>query len=192
MVMRPSSSFVAPFSLALLSIALLCGPAGRAMSQTATGATSLPGVTVIAPQQAARPLRPAPAARPERAAPRPQPAASREPAPAAVASRSTAPAPAPAQNSVMARLAALERTSGSCLDGCQSSFKRGNAPWHGCSLSGDVFSTTCRNPRNYKSYLECRETGLFLGWRHNDVRWYCSSLDLAGYFKVADARRGGR
>jgi hypothetical protein len=92
----------------------------------------------------------------------------------------------------MAKLAALERSSGSCLDGCQTSFKRGNAPWHGCSLSGDNFSTTCRNPRNYKSYIECRDTGLFLGWRPNDVRWYCSSLDAAGHFRVADARRPGR
>jgi hypothetical protein len=92
----------------------------------------------------------------------------------------------------MARLAALERTSGSCLDGCQTSFKYGNAPWHGCSLSGDAFSTTCRNPRGYKSYIECRDTGLFLGWRPNDVRWYCSSLDAAGHFRVADARRAGR
>jgi hypothetical protein len=190
MVMRPSSSFAAPFSVALLATALLCGPGGTALSQTATGsATALPGVTVIAPQQAARPLKPEPAARPERAAARRQAAAT------PVASRRTSPVtstPSPAPNSVMAKLAALERSSGSCLDGCQTSFKRGSAPWHGCSLSGDAFSTTCRNPRNYKSYIECRDTGLFLGWRPNDVRWYCSSLDAAGHFRVADARRAGR
>jgi hypothetical protein len=53
MVMRLSSSVVAPFGVAVLSIVLLCGPAA---SQTATGsAATLPPVTVEAPKQAARP-----------------------------------------------------------------------------------------------------------------------------------------
>jgi hypothetical protein len=92
----------------------------------------------------------------------------------------------------MAKFAALERTSSSCAGGCVTSFRTGNAPWVGCSGSGDLFSTTCRNVRNYKTYFECRDGGMFLGWRNNDVWWYCSSLAAAGHFKVADARRPGR
>jgi hypothetical protein len=62
--------------------------------------------------------------------------------------------------------------------------KYGNQPWNGCSAaSGNspVFSPTCRNVRNYKTYEECRETGQFLGGDHrgSGVWWYCSSL-LAG------------
>jgi hypothetical protein len=81
----------------------------------------------------------------------------------------------------MAKFAAIERTSSSCNDGCESSFKRGNQPWIGCSTTGAEFgfSPTCRNGRNYKTYFECRDGGLFLGARNNEVWWYCSSL-LAG------------
>ena len=100
----------------------------------------------------------------------------------------------------MARLAALERTSSNCTDGCQTSFKYGNQPWNGCSASSGNspdFSPTCRNVRNYKTYEECRETGLFLGADYRGVWWYCSSLlaggKLAGEkYQVAELKRSGR
>src|SRR5882757_7866183 len=169
-VMRISSSLVAPSALAVLSTVLL---SGTAASQTATGPTNqLPSITVQAPKQVARPHRPVAgaagantvAARPTSPAPQTPPTTAQKPAP----------------GSVMARIAALEKTSSNCTDGCQTSFKYGNQPWNGCSGSGDLLSTTCRNGRNYKTYQECRETGMFLGARQPEVWWYCSSLHAGG------------
>ena len=90
----------------------------------------------------------------------------------------------------MAKIAALEKTSSNCTDGCQTSFKYGNQPWNGCSgSSGDfTLSTTCRNGRNYKTYQECRETGMFLAWRQYEVWWYCSSLHAAGKLSGRSSR----
>jgi hypothetical protein len=190
--MRISSSLVAPSAVAVLSTVLL---SGTATSQTATGPTNqLPGITVVAPKQAARP-----AARPQRQAP---------PVANTVAARPTTPAPQtpqtsaqkPAPGSVMARIAAIEKTSSNCTDGCQTSFKYGNQPWNGCSgSSGDfTLSTTCRNVGNYKTYQECRETGMFLAWRQWEVWWYCSSLHAGGKLagekqqQVAGLKRSGR
>jgi hypothetical protein len=180
---RGRRSLAASSTVAILSTALLCGLSGRAMSQT-----QLPGVTVVAPKQVARPHR--------RLTKRPQAAN-------AVASRpisSPAQTTAPAQGSVMARLAAIERTSSNCTDGCQTSFKYGNQPWNGCSgSSGDfTLSTTCRNVRNFKTYQECRETGMFLAWRQYEVWWYCSSLHAGGklsgekQLEVTELKRSGR
>jgi len=182
--MRLSSSFVAPSAVAILSTALLCGPSGTAISQTATGsATPLPSITVEAPRQVARPQRPARGA--NTVTSRPIPRATQE--------------PAPAKGSVMAKLAALEKTSSNCTDGCQTSFKYGNQPWNGCSVSGGDFtlSTTCRNARNYKTYSECQDTGMFLGWKNHEVWWYCSSLHAGGKLagekhQVAELKRPGR
>jgi hypothetical protein len=171
-VMRMSSSLVAPSAVALLSIALLCGLGGPAMSQSSS--TSLPSVTVQAPSQVARP--------PHKPVQSANTGAGRRAARAARTSAQTATRMAPpAPGSVMARLAQLERTSSSCADGCISSFKHGNQPWNGCSVSGAEFgfSATCRNVRNYKTYYECKDTTQFLGWRNSDAWWYCSSL-LAG------------
>jgi len=97
----------------------------------------------------------------------------------------------------MAKLAALERTSSSCSDGCATSFKYGNQPWNGCSTTGDVHSTTCRNGRNYKTYIECMDGGRFLAWRNAEMRWYCSSLHAGGKLagekvQVAELKRSGR
>jgi hypothetical protein len=174
--MRPSSSFVAPSSIAILSTALLCSLSGTAMSQTATGAaTPLPSITVVAPKQVARQV-------------------ARPPQEATVASRLTSPTPQtppPAQGSVLAKLAALEKTSSNCTDGCQTSFKDGNKPWNGCSLGcGYNFSATCRNVQNFKTYVECSDYGYFLAWRQTEIWWYCSSLVGAGKYKVAE--RSGR
>jgi hypothetical protein len=105
----------------------------------------------------------------------------------------------PAPGSVMARIAALEKTSGSCNDGCQTSFKYGNQPWNGCSLSSGDFtlSTTCKNGRNFKTYQECSETVMFLAWRQSDAWWYCSSLHAARKLsgenvQVAELKRSRR
>jgi hypothetical protein len=174
--MQWSSGFVPPSAVAILSAALLGALGGTAVSQTAGSPTSLPSVTVVAPKHVtARPYR-------------------REQAANIGAGRRRAPAtqtPPPAPGSVMAKLAEIERTSSNCTDGCQSSFKYGNQPWNGCSTTGDNFSPTCRNVRNFKTYSECTEHALLTGWHPNAVWWYCTSL-LAGKYKVAELRRPGR
>ena len=188
--MRLSSSVVAPSAVAILSTALLCGPSGPAMSQT-----QLPSVTIVAPKPVARPQ--SPAATPQRPPPVATTVASRPTPPPAQAPSAPPQKPAPAKDSVMAKLAALEKTSSSCTDGCQTSFKYGNQPWNGCSTTGDIFSATCRNVRNYKTYFECRDTGLFLAWRNAEVWWYCSSLLAGGKLagekvQVAELKRSAR
>ena len=188
--MRSSSSFVAT---SILSTALLCSLSGTAMSQTATGsAPQLPSVTVEAPKQVARPhrsverpQRPARVANTGRAA---NPGASR-------GTWSTAQTPSPAPGSVMGQIAKLEKSASSCNGGCETSFKSGNAPWVGCSASGGYFSTfsaTCTDTLTYKSYLECKDTKVFLGWDRNRAWWYCSSLAAGGKFQVAELKRSRR
>jgi hypothetical protein len=180
-----SSCLVAPSAVFILSTALLCGLSDTAVSQTETGsATPLPSITVVAPKQLARPHRPQQAARPQRLRQVASTVASRP--------RPTTQTPSPAQGSVLAKLAALEKTSSNCTDGCQTSFKYGNQPWNGCSTTGDTFSPTCRNARNYKTYSECRESGLFLGWRNNEIWWYCTSLAAGQKYQVAELKRSGR
>jgi hypothetical protein len=188
MVMK-SSGFVVLLAVAFLSTALL---SGTAIAQAATGsANQLPGITVVAPKQVARPV-----ARPQRQAP---------PVANTVAARPTSPAPQtpptsaqkPASGSVMARIAAIEKTSSNCTDGCQTSFKYGNQPWNGCSGSSGATSATCRNVGDYKTYQECRETGMFLAWRYYEVWWYCSSLHAGGKLsgeklQIAEVKRSGR
>src|ERR1700692_4133675 len=96
MTMRLSPSLVARSPVAILSTVLLCGLNGTAVSQTATGsATPLPAIMIDAPKQVARPNRP-------------------KLVTTTVASRPTPPTsqtPSPAQGSVLATLAALEKTS---------------------------------------------------------------------------------
>ena len=188
-VMRMSSSIVAPSTVALVSTILLCGLTSTAMSQT-TPSSALPSVTVAAPKQAARPHH-----RPVRTA---NSGAGYRRAPAVQATTQTG-AGTPAPGSVMARIKELERTSSNCADGCQTSFKYGNQPWNGCSGSGGPFtlSTTCRNVRNFKTYVECTETGVFLAWKTHEVWWYCTSLLAGGKLsgermQVADVMRSGR
>ena len=187
--MRMSSSFVAPSALAILATALFFSLTGAAMSQTTPGSSSsLPSVTVQAPNQVAR-HKPVQSA--NTGAGRWTARATRTRA----ATRTSSYAP----GSVMAKLDELERTSSNCTDGCISSFKYGNQPWNGCSVSGAEFgfSNTCRNVRNYKTYYECKDTTQFLGWRNADAWWYCSSL-LAGRklpgekVQVAELKRSGR
>jgi hypothetical protein len=190
--MRLSSSFAAPSAVAILSTALLCGPSGTAVSQTATGsAATLPTVTVQAPKQVARPHRP------EREA---NTVASHR----ASASRRTSltdqtpssisqvrPGP---PGSVLGRLAKLEKSSSSCNGGCETSFKTGNAPWVGCSFSTGGYATalaspTCTDTLTYKSFADCLDTKRFVGWDHPRAWLICRSLAAGGKFKVAELQR---
>jgi hypothetical protein len=173
-----------------MSTVLLCGFSDTALSQT-TPSPTLPGVTVVSPKQVARPHhRPVQTANTGVGYRRAR----------AVRTTTETAARAPAPGSIMARLKELERTSSNCTDGCQTSFKYGNQPWNGCSLSGGFLgplSTTCRNVRNFKTYQECRENGLFLAAKDYEVWWYCSSLLAGGKlsgekYKVADLKRPGR
>jgi hypothetical protein len=185
--MRLSSRFVAPSAVAILSTALLCGLSGPAVSQTATGVTSLPTVTVIAPKQAARPHRP------ERVAPRRTSSTARTPT--AQTSSATPEAIVDGPGSPLGKLARLEKLSSSCNDGCETSFKTGNAPWVGCSESAGYFGTfsaTCKDTLTYASYRGCMDTKMFLGWDRNRSWWYCTSMLVGGKFRVAELKRSAR
>jgi hypothetical protein len=168
--MRASLLLVAGLAVAILSTALLlCGLSGTAMSQTATppggAASSLPDIVVEAPKQVARPQKPKHRAVAHSTVSRP--------------TSVTTETPSAAPESVSAKLAKLASATGSCVGGCQSSFRSGDAPWHGCSSSGwPALSPTCRNTGNFKTYAECTQAGLLMGWRVNEVPWYCSSLAL--------------
>ena len=173
--MKLSSRFVAPTAVAFLSTVLLCGPAA---SQTATGSSApLPSVTVDAPKQAARPNRPKEVEGSRVAAHRTSLAGH--------TSSSGARTPSPAPDTVLGRIAKLERSSSSCNGGCETSVRQGNAPWVGCSLSSGenstgAFSATCRDTLTYRTYAECTSTKIFLGWIPREARWHCSSLLAAG------------
>jgi hypothetical protein len=179
--MRLSSGFVAPSAVAVLSTVLLWGPAA---SQTATPAAApLPTITVDAPKQASRPHRPKEVA---------STVASRRASSAARAPSSSGQTREAAQGPILRRIAKLEKAATSCNGGCETSFKSGNAPWVGCSISGGYFSTyssTCRDTLTYKSFLDCTETKVFLGWETRRVLWYCNSLQASGQFQVAELKR---
>lgn len=169
--MRFSSRSISSLAVAILSIALPLCLTGQAMSQTATpsGATPLPTITVQAPKRVAKPQKPAPRAVVRNTV-------RNTVSPGASPSRTT-PALTVAQESVLAKLARLERASGSCVGGCATSVRTGNQPWVGCSASGwPAYSSTCKNGRNFKSYVECTETSHFLAWRPMEYHWYCTSL----------------
>ena len=58
-----------------------------------------------------------------------------------------------------------------------SSFRSGNAPWVGCSVSaGYNLSSTCRNLANFKTYNECTAAAPKVGGTLLESWWYCSSL----------------
>jgi hypothetical protein len=162
--MRISSRSVASLAVAFASIGLLlCGLGGSEAATTPDGVSlSLPAVVVVAPKQSARPQKREPRTIDRStASPRTSPAAA-----------------APPTSPVSARLAKLASVTGSCVGGCATSFRSANAPWIGCSVSGGGYSSTCRNTRNYKTYDECKEGGLTLGWRSAEVAWGCTSLGL--------------
>ncbi|WP_247356164.1 hypothetical protein [Bradyrhizobium sp. 160] len=143
---------------------MLCAFGGTAMSQpTPPGADiHLPIVTVEAPKQIMR-SKPA-----HRVVARSSRSASISPASATAA-----------PNSDAAKLAKLAATTNNCVGGCQSSFKSGDKPWVGCNVSGGVYSATCRNIGNYRSYEECKEAGRLVGWRSGETSAYCSSVAIA-------------
>ena len=159
--MRISSRSVTRLAVAFSAIGLLlCGLGGSEAATTSDG--SLPAVVVEAPKQSARPQK-------------------REPRTivrSTVSPRTSPADAAPPASSISAKLARLASVTGSCVGGCATSFRTSNAPWHGCSVSGGVYSPTCRNTRNYKTYSECTEGGLVLGWRNAEAAWGCSSLGL--------------
>ena len=176
MVMRLSSSVVAPSAAAVLATVLLCGPA---VSQPTTDST--PSLPVISVERVARP--------PHRPTQGP-----------AQVPNLTRPvsfvvlAPTALPDSIQGKLATLEKASSSCNGGCETSFKSGNAPWVGCSQTGPEFSNfsaTCRDTITYKDYADCHDTKAFLGWDRKAIWWQCSSLLAGGKFKVAELGRSG-
>ena len=181
--MRSWSSFAAPSAVAILSTALLCGASGMALSQTETGPVApLPSITVDAPKQVATPHRPKQVT---------HAVASRRTSPTAQTSSSTEQTPSAAPDSVLGKIAKLERASSSCNGGCETSVRHGDAPWVGCSYSGgensvSAFSSTCRDTLTYRTYVECTQTKIFLGWIAREARWHCSGLLAAG--KLAGER----
>jgi hypothetical protein len=164
--MRFSSIFVTGPAVAILSVELLCGLSGTAMSQTAIAPGNvprlLPTLRVQEPKRVVRPRAHHAVAR------------------STVSRQTSQTAQTPsAPESISAKLAQLEKTASSCAGGCATSFRSGDKPWVGCSVSGwPTVSPTCRNVANYKSYAECVDAGLIVGWRTNEVGWYCSSLAL--------------
>ena len=170
MVMRLSSSLVAPSAAAVLATVLLCGPA---VSQPTTEPVpALPGISV---ERVARPPhKPAPVANLTR------------PVSFVVLAPTTLP------DSIQGKLATLEKASSSCNGGCETSFKSGNAPWVGCSQTGPEatnLSATCTDTLTYKDYADCHDTKSFLGWDKNKVWWHCTSLLSGGKFQVAELGR---
>jgi hypothetical protein len=182
--MRMSSSLVAPSVVAILSTSLLCGLSGTAASQT-TPSSTLPNITVTAPEQRARPPQ-----RQERAA-NTGATFRRGPAPR-TAAQTAGGTPSAARGPVMAKLARLEREASSCNDGCESSFPRGKDPWVGCSESVgyySVFSATCKDTLTHRDYAQCVETKMFLGWDRNRSWWYCTGMLGGGKFRLTAENR---
>jgi hypothetical protein len=183
-VVRMPSSLVAPSTVAILSTSLLCGLSGTAASQT-TPSSTLPSVTVTAPEQRARPSQ-----RQERTA---NTGAGLRRGPATRATAQTAGGtPSAARSPVMAKLARLEKEASSCNDGCESSFKRGKDPWVGCSEStgyNSVFSATCKDTLTHRDYVQCVETKMFLGLDRQRSWWYCNGMLAGGKFRVTAENR---
>ena len=99
-----------------------------------------------------------------------------------------------APNTVLGRIARLERSASSCNGGCETSYRVGNAPWVGCSYSGsepftNSVSPTCRDTLSYNTYAQCVETKICL------ARPQRKSVDLhqpAGWWQVARRKAGRR
>ena len=186
--MRMSSRSVAPSAVAFFSVAvLLCSPAS---SETAPGTAPLPSITVEAPKQVARP------SRPERVAH--TVVSRRRSSVRQTPSADDANTPTGGSGPPLVRIGRLEKMASNCNGGCESSLPHGGLPWVGCSESagGSIglgpFSITCRDNLTYKSYTDCLETKVFLGEYQNKARWTCSSLQIAGKFRVAELRRSRR
>ena len=190
--MRLSLGFAVPSTIALLSTVLLCSTSGTAMSQATAGSdTVLPPISVEAPKQMAKPT----------VVPRQGPATATSHRTAQrTTGASTAQAPVFAPNTVLGRIAKLERSATSCNGGCETSYRVGNAAWVGCSQSTEPnignFSPTCRDTLTYNTYAQCVDTKTLLGSTPRETRWLCSSLlaggKLAGEKQVAEIKPSGR
>jgi len=146
--MKTSSLFAASLAVAFLS---------QAATPSFCATTALPGVVVEAPKQVVRAEKPKPRA----------------------VTRNTAPFETSRISSADRELAKLPNAiTGSCVGGCQTSFRSGDRPWVGCSWSAGTLSLTCRNEGHYKTYNECTTAAVAIGWRGMEVSWYCSSLAL--------------
>jgi hypothetical protein len=146
-------------SLFVASVAVVCG-LRPAMSQT-DAASTLPDVVIGAPKHVAKPRPVVHSTMSHQASP--------------TASTPSATPTSPAER----ELAKLPNViTGSCADGCQTSFRSGDRPWVGCSWSSGMLSGTCRNEGHYKDYNACTTAALAIGWRSIEVSWYCSSLAL--------------
>lgn len=180
--MRFSFGFAVPSVVATLSAVLLCSTSGTAMSQP-TPNSSLPAVSVEAPKARTTVV------------PRHGPTTVTS---HRATGSSTAQNPVFAPDTALGRLARLERSASSCNGGCETSYRVGNAPWIGCSHSGEGFgvgnfSSTCRDTLSYNTYAQCFATKSFLGSKPAEARWMCSSLMAAGRLpgekQVAESRR---
>ncbi|CCE02980.1 hypothetical protein [Bradyrhizobium sp. STM 3809] len=183
--MRLSRRFIASSAIAVLATVALGEPA---VSQITPGpAISIPSVTVDAPKQVARPQRSKPGTDGA--------VARRRASPAAQSASSGARPAAFAPDSIQGRIARLERSASSCNGGCETSFRVGNQPWIGCSLSGaevTPFDGKCSDTLTYRHYADCQETKALLGWERNKIWWHCSSLQIGGKFRVAELKRARR
>jgi len=183
--MRSSFGFAVPSVIVALSAVLLCS--STAFSQP-TPNSSLPAVSVEAPKART-------AVVPTQG---PTTATSHHRHYRASGS-STAQNPVFAPNTVLGKIARLEKSASSCNGGCETSYRVGNAPWVGCSFSGGSepftthFSSTCRDTLTYNTYAQCVETKALLGSTPRESRWICSSLlaggKLAGERQFAEGRR---
>ncbi|MGY4502716.1 hypothetical protein ACVWYH_006673 [Bradyrhizobium sp. GM24.11] len=181
--MRFSLGFAVPSVVATLSIVLLCSTSGTALSQP-TPNSSLPAVSVEAPKARTAVV------------PRQGPTTVTSHHQRATGS-STAQGPVFGPDTVLGKIAKLERSATSCNGGCETSYRVGDAPWVGCSHSTEIyignFSSTCRDTLNYNTYAQCIETKTLLGATPKESRWICSSLAAAGKLpgekQVAESRR---
>ena len=186
-VMRLSSSFVAPSFVAVVSTILLCGPA---ISQTCNRPSLLTSERHGRCAEAGGEAKCAEAAGKYRGGSRQT----------SSTGSSTAQTPSAEPSSVQGRIAKLEREASSCNGGCQTSFKTANAPWVGCSFgAGEAagtgpYSLTCTDTLTYNSYLDCTSTKVFLSWSPKEARWHCTGLLAGGKLtqeKVAQLKRSG-
>ncbi|MBR0781653.1 hypothetical protein [Bradyrhizobium iriomotense] len=48
----------------------------------------------------------------------------------------------------------------------------------GCTVGVWPAFAACKNVYNYKTYGDCHTDAIKMGWRGNDIWWYCSSIGL--------------
>ena len=63
-------------------------------------------------------------------------------------------------------------------DGASTEMKGSGVKPYVLKNTGGVYSFTCRNVGNFKTYDECKEAGRVTGWRSGETSAYCSSLAL--------------